>query len=176
MTALDLTGARFGRLVVCGRAAQKRRWKVLWHCECDCGGSTVADPSNLRRGHTKSCGCLQREKVGAIRRTHGLSGTSEYRTWLDMIIRCESPANEQWKNYGGRGISVCERWMEFENFIADMGPRPPGLTIERINNDGNYEPSNCKWATMSEQNRNKRNTRKGVVAGFKVVEKRMETV
>ena len=93
-----------------------------------------------------------------------------------MIIRCESPANEQWKNYGGRGIRVCERWMEFENFIADMGPRPPGLTIERINNDGNYEPSNCKWATMSEQNRNKRNTRKGVVAGFKVVEKRMETV
>jgi hypothetical protein len=158
----NLIGQNFGKLTVISRAGSSAHQKRTWLCLCDCGKQIVVDGGHLKSGHTKSCSCLQKQKIGDLRRTHGHSmRTPEYRAWAAMKDRCGNPNNPAYKNYGGRGIKVCQRWIEsFENFLTDMGLRPsPGLTLERIKNDDGYEPSSCKWATRIEQANNTRRTK-----------------
>jgi hypothetical protein len=165
----DLTGMRFGRLVVLGATGERGHRGWVWRCLCDCGNESLVITTKLRRGTTRSCGCgrgfhgpvseEQRTHLREIHTVHGRHGTPIYHKWGSMRARCENPQNRGYKDYGGRGIRVCERWQTFENFYADMGDPPPGMSLERINNDGDYEPSNCRWATMSQQNRNKRGNR-----------------
>ena len=119
----------------------------------------------LRDGNTRSCGCLKREILAARLTRHGMAGTRAYNTWVNMRQRCERRTRPDWANYGGRGIKVCERWQTFEHFLSDMGEPPDGMSIDRIDNDGNYEPGNCRWATPMQQGRNKRNTAIVVVDG-----------
>ncbi|HMI94452.1 MAG TPA: hypothetical protein VK509_23930 [Polyangiales bacterium] len=166
MTSMDerMLGRRFGRRVVIARAEGKDRWAM----QCDCGTPGNAIGGHLRAGKALSCGCLQREKAAATHRTHGLSRRfrAEYLVWKGMRSRCANPTNPAFPRYGGRGVRVCERWDSFENFIADMGARPADReSIERKDNDGHYEPSNCVWATRREQNRNQRRTRRVTVDG-----------
>ena len=151
---IDITGQTFSLLkVVCYGGKQKGRHR--WRCVCDCGNEKVVRTDALKSGHTKSCGC--RQYPG----THGKRYSPEYGVWHSMIQRCTNPNDKSYHNYGGRGISVCERWLKFANFYADMGDRPTkDHTLERIENDvGIYEPINCCWATWEQQVRNKRNNR-----------------
>ncbi len=153
----DLCGTRFARLTVvsfAGRRIYPDQTKPLWNCVCDCGNTTVVQGGKLRSGVTRSCGCLVRE--AHYIHGHACERSAEYHTWDCMIQRCTNKNNTGWRYYGGRGIMVCKRWHNFSNFLVDMGKRPIGLTLDRINNDGNYEPGNCRWATRSEQNRNQR--------------------
>ena len=132
--------------------------KVL--CRCDCGTEREVSYGSLLNGGTLSCGCLRDEITSAASTTHGMAQSREYQSWSHLRRRCNNPNDAQYKNYGGRGIKVCKRWdNSFENFIADMGRAPEGTTIDRINNEGNYEPSNCRWATASQQANNKRNNK-----------------
>lgn len=161
---LNLKGKRFGRLLVISYGGmfpigKYGRRQAKWLCNCDCGNTISVPGSSLRSGKTKSCGCLQKESRIKANTIHGCTGTSIYRSWQHMKARCLTHADKDFKHYGGRGIKICERWENFENFLADMGEKPEGLTIERIDNDGNYEPDNCKWATQKEQLRNSRNNR-----------------
>ena len=159
MKSLDLTGQKFRRLMAKG-VARKENSQVYWTCQCDCGAITEVSTSNLRNGSSKSCGCLARETSRASMTTHGLTKSNVYIVWCNMVRRCHSPTDAALKDYGGRGIEVCERWRRsVSDFASDMGPRPDGYCIERINNDGNYEPGNCRWATLHERARNKRTTR-----------------
>lgn len=156
---VDITGQRFGRLVVLRRLGSAKYGESTWLCRCDCSKNKVILGHSLRQGLTKSCGCLQRERASQTKKKHGASTTETYYIWAGMRTRCKNPKATPYKNYGGRGISVCERWNSFDNFLADMGERPPGLSIDRIDNDGNYEPDNCRWATQSEQTGNQRKRR-----------------
>jgi len=155
---LDLTGQQFGRLTVVRLVGTQNR-KYIWECACICGNVTYSATGDLRNQKRTSCGCG--------RRKHMMSYTSVYGTWIGMLQRCYNPTNVRFSNYGARGITVCARWREsFENFYADMGdPSSPSHSIDRIDNNGNYELSNCRWGTRSEQQRNKRDTRMLTVNG-----------
>lgn len=155
----NIVGRRFGMLTVCARVFETPSDGPKWSCRCDCGKVKVIRGNALRRGQ-HSCGCVSLGK-----RTHNMSQTRAHRIWCAMRLRCNDPSNSNYPRWGGRGISVCERWEKFENFLADMGFPPDGLTIERIDNNGNYEPGNCRWATRFEQAQNKRDTRLVNVGG-----------
>lgn len=160
-SALNLLGERFGRLVVVERGPLNRHRKATWRCQCDCGRETVSVAGNLRSGRSTSCGCRTKERTSEVSSTHGMSATREYRIWSGMIDRCRRRRRKDFAHYGGRGIRVCERWQNsFEAFFADMGPRPsPAHSIDRIENEGDYEPDNCRWATKREQLNNTRRSR-----------------
>ena len=152
----DISGHRFGRLIAIESIGSVRRRRI-WRCACDCGSVTEVTKENLKSGNTVSCGCHNDEVRRTRLTTHGQSNTALYGIWCGMKTRCENSEREDWPLYGGRGISVCPRWQTFENFALDMGPRPSEKhSIDRINVDGNYEPSNCRWATAQEQAQNKR--------------------
>lgn len=155
----DFTGEVFGRLtVIVFSHTNKRRYSV-WNCLCTCGKTIAVISSDLTSGHTKSCGCLKIDSIKKVATTHGLSRTPEYEIWGGIIKRCENKRNKHYADYGGRGIKVCERWRNsFENFLSDMGKRPsPNHSIDRKENNGDYDPGNCRWSTIDEQARNKRN-------------------
>lgn len=156
---IDRRGQRFGRLVVIERATISGRG-AHWKCRCVCGGEVIVGAPNLTTGNTQSCGCLKRETISRRATTHGMKGTREYRAWQAMKNRCTLPSNRHWADYGGRGIKVCERWLDsFETFLEDVGPAPSEKhSIDRFpDTNGNYEPGNVRWATQREQCRNKRN-------------------
>lgn len=149
-------GQRYGRLVAIRFLRRDKHHNFTWLFQCDCGREHEAVIGSVRFGAIQSCGCLHR----MIATKHGRSKTPEHGAWGAMISRCRNPNVKEYKHYGGRGITVAERWLEFANFFADMGERPSPLhSLDRINNNGNYEPGNCRWATAKEQQRNRRTTR-----------------
>ena len=156
---IDITGKRFSRLLVLARGPNKGE-AAAWRVRCDCGATSLVVGSNLRRGHTQSCGCLKAERSRAANGIHFESGmrTPEYEAWRNMRSRCYDSTAKGYHNYGGRGIIVCERWRKsYLSFLSDVGRRPsPSHSIDRINNDGNYEPKNCRWATRRQQGLNQR--------------------
>lgn len=168
--ATDITGQHFGRYKVIARAGSNKRKKAIWLCRCDCGNERIVLGLSLRVGQTKSCGCQKSELVSArstlcwVKHGHCKRGnrSSEFNAWGGMQERCYNPNCLTWKHYGGRGITVCDRWHRdnpkgFINFLSDMGRKPATeLSIDRINNDGNYEPTNCRWATRKQQRANQR--------------------
>lgn len=147
----DIVGKRFGRLVAV-RQGEKRGRRTVWICRCDCGTESHVSIGNLNNGSTQSCGCLRRE----MHTSHGLTDTPTYRSWQAMISRCTRPSTGAFQQYGAKGVTVCQRWHKFDNFLADMGVRPEGTSIDRIDNERGYELSNCRWSTRSEQNKNRR--------------------
>lgn len=156
---VDLTGLVFGRLRVVSRAINGNCRQTRWNCVCECGGKALVVSQNLQRGITKSCGCIRKEKIaqqGHRNATHGHAtrNTPTYRVWCGMRMRCNCRSSGNYENYGAIGIRVCKRWDKFENFLADMGERPEGMSIDRINPYGDYEPSNCRWANQSTQSKN----------------------
>lgn len=157
-----MIGEKFGRLVVTASAPRNYDGRLMWMCHCECGAGKAILQRSLQRGLTNSCGCLQRETFSAMAKAksyrHGYAKTPTYISWQAMKTRCFNEKDEHWPDYGGRGITVCERWGEFQNFLADMGERPAGMTLDRIDVNGNYQPGNCRWANQETQASNKRNT------------------
>ena len=168
---IDLSGRRFGRLVVVG-IGEAVSGKVKWLCRCDCGNEKNISRSSLAAGYTKSCGCIRREMTIERMTTHGwcpAKKTPEYRAWLSIRKRCYNKKHPYFHLYGGRGISVCDSWRDsFLAFIEDMGVRPAGCSIDRIDFNGNYEPSNCRWANAFQQANNQRKNVYVVVDGIRM--------
>jgi hypothetical protein len=161
---LDLTGQRFGHLTVLDKAGTTPAGKTIWHCRCSCGNETSVPAGALRTGNTVSCGCYRRELARMRNFAHGHTverkPSPEYSSWKAMKGRCFDPNDANYRYYGGRGITVCERWLAFPNFLHDMGLRPEGKTLDRFDNDKDYRPSNCRWATPAQQSRNRRWSKK----------------
>lgn len=159
----DITGQRFGRLIAVSRSGATKQGSVIWLCVCDCGNQKNVSSAALSQ-KTKSCGCLAREKkaerVAQYRYKHGHAAgvkvSPTYRTWSGMISRCSHKLRANYKYYGGLGVKVCERWEEFQNFLEDMGERPDGMTLDRSDPFGDYNPTNCRWADKITQANNKR--------------------
>jgi hypothetical protein len=158
MRVINLTNQTFGRLTVLDASGTDSRRNTLWRCRCSCGNATIVRGTRLRSGETKSCGCLMRERVSIHGHCAHYRHSPEYTSYAHMKERCVNPHNNRFYLYGARGIRVCNRWLHsFPNFLADMGRRPSRTyTLDRIDNDGNYEPTNCRWATKSQQRRNQR--------------------
>jgi hypothetical protein len=159
---IELSGQTFGRLLVLPKT-ETRGDRLYWFCRCKCGAEKFIKAADLKRGTIVSCGCRMRETIAErirLNTTHGQAangGTSTFHSWNHMKARCTNPNNPAYKDYGGRGITVCHRWLaSFENFYADMGDCPPGKSIERIDNSKGYWPGNCKWGTKKEQSLNRR--------------------
>lgn len=154
MGRVDYSGKRFGRLTVIEMASLEGG-QTMWLCRCDCGNTSIVRRSNLQSGNTKSCGCRERMRHGYARNGERVS---EYGIWLQMRDRCRNPNNRAYRWYGARGVKACERWNDFNNFIADMGPKPKcgWWSIDRIDSAGDYCPENCRWATRSQQRENQR--------------------
>jgi len=168
MTKLkDLTGQRFGRLLVIKESGRNKQGKAMWFCRCDCGNHKVVYSYSLISGATLSCGCLHNEGLSERSSTHNKSKTRLYRTWSNIKQRCYNPNFTHYKYYGGRGLKMCDEWQSFEAFCdwAIANGYSENLTIERIDNDGDYEPNNCEWKTMKDQANNKSNNRKITFAG-----------
>lgn len=162
-----MTGKRFGRVVALRAAPPPHVGKIKWICLCDCGNEFTTCGGKIRSGEVSTCPACSRERVRLSRVTHGISKTVEDRIWSHIKSRCFNPKVPCYKHYGGRGITMCDRWREsLENFVSDMGTRPsPAHSIDRIDNNGNYEPGNCRWATTKEQANNTRSNRKVTVSG-----------
>ena len=157
---IDLTGQKPGRLTVIKRAENDKYKHARWLCQCICGNYCTVLSYSLICGDTQSCGCLQKERARDVNYIHGHSSngiiSKTYWTWNNMLRRCSDDNNQDYKNYGGRGIKVCKKWWKFGGFLQDMGERPPGLTLDRIDNNNDYCKENCRWATTKEQSRNYR--------------------
>lgn len=158
--AKQLDGQVFGRLTVIERF-RSRNGRVTWLCRCECGKLHEVNSHALTSGHTKSCGCWKAERNTSTAPTHGHASrktglSPTYQSWRGMWTRCTNPNVKSYKDYGGRGVRICDRWKDFENFLADMGERPPGTTLDREKNEIGYEPGNCRWATRLTQARNTR--------------------
>jgi hypothetical protein len=166
MRFVNISGQKFERLLAIEPIRGGK--KIKWRCLCDCGNERLIDGAKLRNGESRSCGCLQKELQSSriaqsnLRHGHNKKGqqTKTHKSWVAMLHRCRGQNYSDYYRYGGRGITVCERWHLFENFLADMGERPEGKTLDRIDVYGNYTPENCRWATLSEQQRNKQCHRK----------------
>ncbi len=166
MRLLDLTGQRFGRLVVISQWGHDKFDRVTWLCRCDCGRATSPTSNKLMRGETRSCGCLREEYLHDRTYLEGSRNTRVYEIWAGAKDRCFRSGSPAYKNYGGRGITMCDAWRDdFAQFQKDMGPRPPGATLDRIDNNGNYCPENCRWTSRLAQMRNQRKTRRYDFAG-----------
>lgn len=151
-------GDRVGRLIII-KSAISSNYQKRWFCRCDCGSTKIIRDDALASKRVRSCGCYRREMVGNASRTHGRSRSSVYRSWIAMRSRCNNPSHAFYKNYGGRGIQVCKRWLGeggFSRFLRDMGEKPMGKSLDRINNNRGYSPSNCRWATQKQQMNNMR--------------------
>lgn len=153
----DLSGRRFGRLVAVN-LGERNKHSLTWDCVCDCGTLKNVAAGHLRSGRIRSCGCLRSEKSSERLKMHGLSKTKGHQVWWNMLQRCDNPKVFHFDSYGGRGIKVCDRWYDVEKFIEDMGQPPEGYEIDRIDTNGDYTKSNCRWATRKENLTNKRNT------------------
>lgn len=172
MKTLDLTGQKFGRLTVIEQIGISKDGQKTYKCKCECGTEKIITSGNLRRGHTKSCGCLNSEKIikrNKERAKHNGCGTRLYNIWLDMKARCKNNKSINWHLYGGRGITICEEWENDFSVFCDWALKNgynDNLQLDRINNDGNYEPSNCKWSTRSEQGNNRRTCKYVTINGI----------
>lgn len=153
--ALELTNQKFERLTVISRAENSKQGQTRWNCVCDCGNESTVAGTSIIKGLTKSCGCLNKEKIGALNLSHGQTvgrkTTKTLNSWRGMKARCDNPNDTRYHMYGGRGIGYQESWASFEKFYADMGDRPEGMSLERIDVNGNYCKENCKWETLSRQ-------------------------
>lgn len=162
-------GSKFGRWQVVKELPVRHKGGKVYLCRCECGTERSVPKTYLQAGNSRSCGCLQRELASEKQTRHGMSGTPEYNAWCTMWYRCSSPKCKAYKNYGGRGVTVCKRWHKFENFLADLGYKPfAGAHLDRKNNEKGYTPANAHWTTVKSNMRNRRNTLRVVYRGASV--------